>query len=154
MVDLDAPGGITNNTLSPFLHWLTPVSATTSEILSGQNSTSAVAPYISPAPGAGTGIHRYVIVLLSVPSSVFRWPSSFPALNASSEESRLRFDVEKFATAGNLQPVAANWFTTENKTAMTPNGGYIAGAPSSVNARLASAISGMAALGVVVLASI
>jgi len=154
MVDLDAPGGSTNNTLSPFLHWLAPVSAASSKILSGQNSTSVVAPYISPAPGAGTGMHRYVVVLLSVPSPVFWWPSSFPNFNASNEESRFLFDVEKFATAGGYQPVAANWFTTENMTTVTPNGGYIAGAPSSVNARLASVISGVAALIALAMASI
>lgn len=116
MVDLDAPGGITNTSFSPFLHWLTPVSASSSEILSGQNSTSAVAPYIGPAPPAGNGMHRYVVLLLSVPGVVFQWPSNFPAFDANNEESRVVFDVEKFAIAGRFQPVAANWFTTENKT--------------------------------------
>lgn len=140
MVDLDAPGGITNHTFSPFLHWLIPVSAASSEIPKGETSATPVAPYIGPAPPVGTGKHRYVFLLLSVPSPVFQWPESFPAFDAAKVESRILFDVEKFARAGGFQPVAANWFTTENITAV-----YTAGAPNSAKG-FASAILGAGAL--------
>ncbi|KAI5456076.1 phosphatidylethanolamine-binding protein [Mariannaea sp. PMI_226] len=116
MVDLDAPGGINNHTFSPFLHWMIPLPAGSTRVSKNETSVKAVAPYIGPAPPVGTGKHRYVVLLLSVPSPVFEWPEGFPLFDSTKMQSRVLFDVKKFDKAGQFQPLAANWFTSENIT--------------------------------------
>ncbi|KAH8898787.1 PEBP-like protein [Thozetella sp. PMI_491] len=164
MIDLDAPGGITgtDHSYAPFLHWLTASTAASTELPANETSTSDVAPYVGPAPPTGTGKHRYVFLLFSAPTSPFQWPSSVPTFDATKLESRIQFAVDNLATAGQLQLVAANWFTTENVTADATTGGstskntstpvYTADASGMHSGELASAFATVAALVAVTMA--
>lgn len=117
MVDLEAPGGVSNNSLSPFLHWLFVVPKGVTRLFNETNLPS-IAPYIAPAPHIGDGPHRYVVLLLADTNPAFIMPASFRTRNLTDLYGRVIFDVNKFATEGHFRVVAATWFKTENKTVM------------------------------------
>lgn len=125
MVDLDAPGGPTNNSFSPLVHWLTSVPAGTTEL--GLNATvDAIAPYAGPAPPPGSGPHRYVVLALESSRPEFELPPGFEDFDGSTIEGRLMFDVSGFVESGGFQVIGGNWFTVEsatNGTQPTPESG-------------------------------
>ncbi|CDZ97889.1 Uncharacterized conserved protein [Phaffia rhodozyma] len=110
MQDPDAPSP-TSPTSRSFLHWIKPNLKTIDpEILlqlaqSGEDDPSTTTscvevpkddlmPWLAPAPGKGTGIHRYVFILLEQPSNeVSCFPSDHPLRN-SKPEGRRNFDIE------------------------------------------------------------
>jgi hypothetical protein len=110
MLDLDAPGGRANNSLSPILHWLESIPAGITMLAENQTSIHAIAPYIQPNPPAGSGPHRYVILQLENPNPKFKVPAGF-AESYETIESRLKFDVAGFIKAGDFQLLSATWFT-------------------------------------------
>ena len=140
MLDLDVP--INKTTVVPFLHWMVKDLTITSidHQLSKPQNSSAIAPYLSPAPPAGSGAHTYVLVLFQQPAN-FVVPSSFAAIAPPKAESdRLEFNITKFmATAHLRQPVAATYWkelnttTTEraNGSAMASATGTGAASPST-----------------------
>jgi hypothetical protein len=113
MIDLDAPGGPNNNSLSPLLHWLITLSPESMGLPDAANMT--VAPYAAPAPPPGSGKHRYTILLLSYAGTVFRIPPTFQGFNTSRIEDRFTFPVSRFIQDGGFELLAATWFTTESK---------------------------------------
>ncbi|UKZ68647.1 uncharacterized protein TrAtP1_009672 [Trichoderma atroviride] len=115
MVDLDTPGGASNRSLAPYLHWLFTVPKGVTQLSNETNSTS-IAQYVAPGPHVGDGPHRYVILLFVNPSSSFTMPASFRNRNLTDLYGRVIFDVNKFATEGHFDVVAATWFETERKT--------------------------------------
>ncbi|KAJ4328858.1 hypothetical protein N0V84_000645 [Fusarium piperis] len=119
LVDLDAPNGTDSNAYAPFLHWtkFIPSGVTTLPGAPPLN-LSDFAPYFGPAPPPGTGPHRYVALLFSSSNSTFQVPPSFKEFNSSEVTDRIKFDIETFADEGRLDLVAANWFTSENETAV------------------------------------
>lgn len=122
MVDLDAPGGASDDSYSPLLHWLTPVDSGEDSFPRNASLADAFAPYVGPAPPVGTGAHRYVVLLFTNPNDNFDIPSSFKDLDMSNITNRFVFDIQKFTDEGNFNLVAANWFTTENRTTVVPVG--------------------------------
>lgn len=144
MLDLDAPDAV-NNSYSPALHWLLPV-----PLGKDESTSTAVAPYIGPEPGAGTGPHRYVLLLFTDPSSTFTLPPSFANLtfNSSVTPDRLVFGVEKFVREGNFTIEAANYFTTKNTTNTVP---VVSGALCSAHVSVMSALSASAVLSILTL---
>lgn len=114
MVDLDTPGGASNRSLAPYLHWLytVPKGATR---LSNETNLTSVAQYVAPGPHVGDGPHRYVILLFANPSSSFTMPASFRNRNLTDLYGRVIFNVDEFATEGHFEVVAATWFETERK---------------------------------------
>ncbi|KAK1236990.1 hypothetical protein MKX08_007938 [Trichoderma sp. CBMAI-0020] len=115
MIDLDTPGGASNRSLAPYLHWLftVPMGATR---LSNETNSTSIAQYVAPGPHVGDGPHRYVILLFANPSSSFTMPASFLNRNLTDLYGRVIFNVNEFATEGHFQVVAATWFETERKT--------------------------------------
>lgn len=114
MVDLDTPGGASNRSLAPYLHWLytVPKGATR---LSNETNLTSVAQYVAPGPHVGDGPHRYVILLFANPSSSFTMPASFRNRNLTDLYGRVIFNVNEFATEGRFEVIAATWFETERK---------------------------------------
>lgn len=113
MIDLDAPTPA-ENSYSPLLHWLTAIPAATSS-----QTSEAVAPYMGPAPPAGSPPHRYVLLDLSNLLPEFELPSGFPDSFAT-VESRVMFDPAGFMERGQFELLGASWFTTvqpSNETA-------------------------------------
>lgn len=115
MVDLDTPGGASNRSLAPYLHWLFMVPKGATRLYNETNSTSSIAPYVAPGPHVGDGPHRYIILLFANPRSSFTMPVSFRNRNLTDLYGRVIFDVNKFATEGHFEVVAATWFETERK---------------------------------------
>jgi len=71
-----------------------------------------ITAYAGPAPPAGSGPHRYVILLYAQPDS-FSAPADLP-VNAGVSV----FDFPAYVQASNLGPlIAANYFTVEEGTA-------------------------------------
>jgi hypothetical protein len=132
MVDLDTPGGASNRSLAPYLHWLATVPKGVTRLSNETNSTS-IARYVAPGPHFGDGPHRYVILLFANPSSSFTMPASFRNRNLTDLYGRVIFDVNTFATEGDFEIVAATWFETENKTIMPiTSAAYLGSADSMV----------------------
>lgn len=114
LVDLDAPHGASNNSFSPYLHWLLEVPKGTTQV-SAQHNLSAVAEYVSPNPPVGYGPHRYVALLLADAHPNITMPG-VEGVNFTDLFSRARFDVKDFIHQGSYKTVAANWFKSENQT--------------------------------------
>jgi len=73
---------------------------------------TVITAYAGPAPPAGSGPHRYVILLYTQPDN-FTAPANLPPGSAVSV-----FDFLDYVNASNLGPlVAANYFTVEEGTA-------------------------------------
>ncbi|KAJ4218490.1 hypothetical protein NW759_008384 [Fusarium solani] len=119
LVDLDAPNGTDSNAYAPFLHWAKFIPFGVTNLPGGPPlNMSDFAPYFGPAPPPGTGPHRYVALLFGSQNSTFQVPPSFKEFNGTEVTNRVKFDIETFADEGRLELVAANWFTSENETAV------------------------------------
>ncbi|EEU37740.1 uncharacterized protein NECHADRAFT_88114 [Fusarium vanettenii 77-13-4] len=119
LVDLDAPNGTDSHAYAPFLHWVKFIPSGVTTLPGGPPlNMSDFAPYFGPAPPPGTGPHRYVTLLFGTQNSTFQVPPSFKQFNGTEVTDRIKFDIETFVDEGRLDLVAANWFTSENNTAV------------------------------------
>ncbi len=98
MFDVDAPSRATSHGLC-WLHWAVG-DIPGLDIAAG----AEIVPYAGPTPPKGSGPHRYVL-------AVYRQSREFvlPQLD------RPRFDPLRFAHSHALEPIAANFFVTENE---------------------------------------
>jgi len=109
MVDAGPVG--TDESQGTTRHWLVNgVTIVDSKV--ANDSATAITVYAGPAPAAGTGPHRYVILLYSQPSA-FSPPAAYSKPNMGVSV----FDVNSYAKDSNLGPiVAATYFTVEEGT--------------------------------------
>lgn len=78
-----------------------------------QNTTQAIAGWFSPAPPAGSGIHRYTTLVFSQPSN-FNLPDSLAHYNATIDTD---FDLSSYISQTNLGSViAATFFLCSNSS--------------------------------------
>ena len=125
MLDLDVPGGPSDRSLGPFLHWMVPTSAGKTALLANEESSIATIPYIKPNPRFGTGRHQYVLLLLAAESDKSAIPAAVAALkpadvNALTPKDLMpltKFDVQNFAKEAGYSFAAASWFTCERTEA-------------------------------------
>ncbi|OAP57326.1 hypothetical protein AYL99_08064 [Fonsecaea erecta] len=117
MVDLDAPDGAKNHSLSPLLHWLQQSIPARLPAVSSNYSAAHVAapivPFYMPQPPPGSGLHRYVVLAFDQPQKAFSVPANFTQF---SNAYRFNFDVAKFAEEAKLTVAGATWFMTQNTT--------------------------------------
>ncbi|CAE6439407.1 unnamed protein product [Rhizoctonia solani] len=114
MVDPDVPSRA-KPTISQVRHFLAAnftVSNTRSKYVHQsyvlKNTTVAVSDYVTPTPGAGTGLHRYVVLLYAQPKN---FDVSF--MNTSDI---LHFNISSFAARTGLgEPLAGTFLTVEQK---------------------------------------
>ncbi|EXJ58363.1 hypothetical protein A1O7_05788 [Cladophialophora yegresii CBS 114405] len=141
MVDQDVISPSDPSTRIQFLHWYQPNLAGASEVLfdfdsDSKNFTSATPlAYIPPTPPGGDIAHRYTLIMFRQPEG-FNIPSGFESFfeEKSDLSNRLDFDIAAFVSASGLgEPVGANWFQVQNKTA--------SGSTSSSTTQSASATS-------------
>ncbi|WP_431952731.1 YbhB/YbcL family Raf kinase inhibitor-like protein [Nocardia lijiangensis] len=97
MFDPDAPSRSTSRGLC-WLHWAVGN-------ISGLDFARGVeiVPYAGPTPPKGSGPHRYVLVVYQQSEEL-----------SVRQLDRPRFDPLRFAHSHSLEPVAANFFVTEN----------------------------------------
>ncbi|KAJ1962441.1 hypothetical protein GGI12_002648 [Dipsacomyces acuminosporus] len=60
--------------------------------------------YQSPDPGMGSGLHRYVVVVMR------QQQGKMNILDGDVPQTRVRFDIEKWGSDRNMKPVAATYF--------------------------------------------
>jgi len=109
MIDGDYVGSTSPQGLN--LHWLEN-NVAVSSAGGTSNTTAATIPYAGPGPAAGSGPHRYTILLYQQPSN-FTAPST-PAQNSGVQ----RIDLAKYVSAAGLTgPLAGLYFTVEVGTA-------------------------------------
>ena len=111
MVDARAVG--TNESNGQILHWLANsatlknTSSTSPSLNVSTNGALVVTNYVSPAPPAGTGVHRYVILLFSQPSS-FSPSGNLSTPNVGID---LYFHITDYLSSNKLgQPIAGMFF--------------------------------------------
>ena len=114
MVDARAVG--TNESNGQILHWL----ANSATLKKGSSSSPSlnvstdgglvVTNYVSPQPPAGTGLHRYVIMLFSQPASF----SPVGNLSTPNVDIDLYFHLTDYLSSGKLGlPIASMFFEVE-----------------------------------------
>jgi len=109
MVDADVVG--TNEDTGQTRHWLMNGVTVANSAIDTKNAT-AITSYGGPLPGAGTGPHRYVILLYSQ-TATFKAP---PTPTAGSPVAT--FDFNSYVKQAGLGPlVAGMYFTVEQGTA-------------------------------------
>ncbi|GMK53565.1 hypothetical protein CspeluHIS016_0101510 [Cutaneotrichosporon spelunceum] len=96
------------------LHWLTNGVTLNGDGTSTPDYTGAsdVRSYAGPGPAAGSGAHRYVLIMYREPAE-FKAPEGF----AAPINDVISFKLSDYVTAANLDLVAANYFTVENGVA-------------------------------------
>ncbi|CAB4253316.1 similar to Saccharomyces cerevisiae YLR179C Protein of unknown function with similarity to Tfs1p [Maudiozyma barnettii] len=116
MTDPDAPSR-TDKKFSEYCHYVvTDIKFTNANeggaIVPGQDNVE-LHSYIGPGPPKGTGLHRYIFLLLKQDSSVknfsevkerFNWGYGVPGVG-----------IERWGNENNLKLIAANYFLAENK---------------------------------------
>ncbi|OJA13778.1 hypothetical protein AZE42_07453 [Rhizopogon vesiculosus] len=109
MVDPDAPTR-ENQTYAAYRHWLATGVKPPRHINDFAEFTQAdTTPYLSPNPPAGSGSHRYTLLLYREPSHSFVIPVG--AIEYGSDfNSRRNWNATAFAEKYDLKLVAANFF--------------------------------------------
>ena len=117
MIDLDF---VMNGTKTTLLQWLRSDLFRYRDLLiplpsTVTNSTGPGATYLSPAPPAGSGPHRYNFVLFAQPPA-FEVPESYAYLNPLVNESaRIGFNITDFVARSDLgTAVAGNYMMVAN----------------------------------------
>ncbi|KAF8266615.1 phosphatidylethanolamine-binding protein [Lactarius quietus] len=114
MADADVVG--TNESLGQTRHWLVngvTLTGSNSSLNASTDNGVAVTEYAGPAPAAGSGPHRYVILLLPQPSS-FSPPANLSQPNVGVSV----FVLTDYISTSNLgAPVAGMYFDVEEGTA-------------------------------------
>ncbi|KAG0696767.1 phosphatidylethanolamine-binding protein [Suillus ampliporus] len=115
MTDPDAPSR-ENPKFSQWRHWVVtgvkPPPA--SEAVETGNFVAhltkpVVTPYCPPSPPAGSGKHRYVLLLFQEPNADFSVPANAPERD-NKFVNRRNWDVARFAKKYGLKPVGVNYF--------------------------------------------
>ncbi|MDI1484872.1 MAG: hypothetical protein OHK93_000006 [Ramalina farinacea] len=124
MLDLDIAVNATFRTT--LVQWMAQglVNEGSSQNLSAASTEqdSIIAPYISPNPMAGTGKHRYLILLFAQPPQ-FQFPEAFDYLNRPTNETlRAALNVTKFAAAAGLGELVGATYWLEQSVNATSNG--------------------------------
>ncbi|KJA27255.1 hypothetical protein HYPSUDRAFT_198521 [Hypholoma sublateritium FD-334 SS-4] len=110
MVDADVVGSKLTN--GQTRHWLVN-GVTVSGVTLSNSSAIAITEYAGPAPAAGSGPHRYVVLVYSQPST-FKAPTAFSQANMGVST----FDFNAYVTDSGLGAlVAGTYFTVEEGTA-------------------------------------
>jgi hypothetical protein len=110
MVDAGPVG--TNEAPGQTRHWLVNGATITGSTVSNASST-AITRYAGPAPPAGSGPHRYVVLLYSQPST-FSPPAAYSQPNIGVSV----FSLADYVTNSGLGPLlAATYFTVQEGTA-------------------------------------
>ncbi|KAG1730387.1 phosphatidylethanolamine-binding protein [Suillus paluster] len=105
MTDPDAPSKA-DPRYAQFRHWVvTGVKVTPA----AQLTTPAVTPYYPPTPPAGSGKHRYVVLLYQEPNAGFSIPADAPERDNESKN-RMKWNAAKFAEQYGLKLVGVNYF--------------------------------------------
>ncbi|BEJ13955.1 hypothetical protein CspHIS471_0311290 [Cutaneotrichosporon sp. HIS471] len=96
------------------LHWLTNGVTLSGNGTSTPDYTGAsdIRSYAGPGPAAGSGAHRYVLLMYREPAQ-FKAPEGFSA----TINDVIPFKAGDYAKAAGLELVAANYFTVENGVA-------------------------------------
>ncbi|KAG8529636.1 uncharacterized protein KY384_005116 [Bacidia gigantensis] len=144
-IDPDAPSR-TNTSLANVLHWLQPSFhiSTSSNVTYPANTTllplvSSAKPfstYIGPAPGAGSGPHRYIFFLYEQSSASYDLPAIYEGLGQGEGRTKniTKFDLEAYVQRVGLNgPVAGTYFTVENKTGTANGTGSTIGGANATN---------------------
>lgn len=107
------------------LHWMV-VNIPGAKVHLGQ----VIATYAGPNPAQGTGLHRYIVLVMEQ-ESLLSQESLLPYKSESSCENRDNFAFQEFRSVLNLsEPVAANYFTQEyNSFVDNLNGHCFGGVP-------------------------
>ncbi|KAG0696766.1 PEBP-like protein [Suillus ampliporus] len=109
MTDPDAPTR-ENQTYAQYRHWLaTGVRPPQGVNASAEFTQPDTTAYLSPNPPAGSGSHRYVLLLYREPSINFTIPAD-AVENGNDFDRRRNWNVTIFAASYNLELVAANFF--------------------------------------------
>ena len=129
MIDLDVPinSSAPNATRETLLHWFQPnlisnmvhvnITSPPNVLVSNNDTSIAGAPYIQPGPPAGSGPHRYTLLLFAQPAN-FAVPSAFASIDPPANTSaRIGFNITTFMKDAKLDaPVAGNFFQVLNGT--------------------------------------
>lgn len=108
LTDPDAPSR-SDPKFREFVHWLV-VNIKGSLISSGQT----LVKFTGSNPGAGTGLHRYCLLLYKQPGQIS--PDFKPVTDETSREGRRSFRIREFATKYGLQgPVAGNFYLAQSQ---------------------------------------
>jgi hypothetical protein len=108
MVDADVVGSDPSTGVNH--HWLVNGVEITGNALTNTSAT-AITAYAGPGPAAGSGPHRYVIILYTQPSSFS------PPADLSTPTGVSLFDLNAYVKDSGLGPiVAASYFTVEEGT--------------------------------------
>lgn len=99
MIDLDAPPGKTDKSIS-FLHWWV------ANIDLSKNFNQIWVPYFPPTPPSGTGAHRYVFYLYKQPKLLEK------PYNLNSITSRDKFNLSAVSSSLGLQLLDIRQFVT------------------------------------------
>ncbi|KAM0749911.1 PEBP-like protein [Meredithblackwellia eburnea MCA 4105] len=71
----------------------------------------AMAPWVAPSPGQGTGLHRYCFFLYKQSAPLTPFEENF---KSNERIDRRNFDVAAFVARNNLELVGVNYFLCEN----------------------------------------
>ncbi|KAI5475461.1 hypothetical protein MNV49_001352 [Pseudohyphozyma bogoriensis] len=77
-----------------------------------QKSEEALAPWVGPSPGQGTGLHRYCFLLYKQTKALL--PMGQAGIKSNERPDRRNFDVKRYADENGLELVGANFFYCEN----------------------------------------
>jgi phosphatidylethanolamine-binding protein (PEBP) family uncharacterized protein len=114
MADADIVG--TNESDGQTRHWLVngvTLTGSNSSLNASTDNGVAVTEYAGPAPASGSGVHRYVILLLPQPST-FSPPANLSSANVGVSV----FELTDYISTSNLAaPVAGMYFDVEVGTA-------------------------------------
>ncbi|KAH7918164.1 PEBP-like protein [Leucogyrophana mollusca] len=114
MTDPDAPSR-GDPKWAQWRHWVVsgikapPATAFETGNLAAKLTKPASTPYVGPAPPAGTGPHRYALLLFEEPSPDFAIPADVVECQAGVDR-RPKWDAAKFAEAYGLKLVGVNFF--------------------------------------------
>ncbi|KAG1730388.1 PEBP-like protein [Suillus paluster] len=109
MTDPDAPTR-ENQEYGQYRHWLaTGVGPPQAVNASAEFTRPDTTAYLSPNPPAGSGSHRYVLLLYREPSINFAIPAD-AVENGNDFNSRKNWNATTFAASYDLKLVAANFF--------------------------------------------
>lgn len=97
--------------LGPILHWLQPDIKLGQDGVLAAGATSAIAPYIGPAPPPFAAPHRYVFYVYEQPEGFDAGKFRFvPEGQVPAVTKRMFYDADKFVReAGLAEMVAANY---------------------------------------------
>ncbi|KZV70455.1 PEBP-like protein [Peniophora sp. CONT] len=135
MADADIVG--TDESVGQTRHWLVNSATVSNGQVSTGDGATAITNYAGPGPAAGSGAHRYVILVLPQPDD-FSPPSNLSTANTPLGV----FQLTDYISSSKLgQPIAGTYFTVEEGTASVSASATSAVNTQSISAALAKASS-------------